>query len=1230
MFFTLVGQEVRHRFKQLSTHVYFLIFFGMSFLMMNALGGAFGGGDVIIFGMGPNTNANSPFVLNVLTCFLGLLGMILTAPFMGQSIYRDYDSGIHPLTFTSPVTKTEYLGGRFVGAYLVHLYIYAGLTGGLMLGTVVPWVEASSFGAFSLGAYMQPWVMYLLPNLLWAGGLFFVLPALTRTMLPNYIGGVLLFMGYNIASTLLGADALQNSTVASLVDPFGFIAVQDLTRYWTVAEQNSMLVPIEGTILYNRLLWLGVGAVVLTVGYVWFQFSHLSSGSTRSGETEEDEPASLADVSPTSIIHAVDLPQAQVSKSTGTRWTQFWTMTKRAFMEIVRDVYFYAIVGGSLIFLVVNADQGGSSYGTPVEPVTYHILDALNSSFTLFMVLLIAFYAGELVWRERDLDMQQVHDALPLPTTLSLAAKGTALGLMSAVLMLVVLVTGIGTQLAYGFTDIDVGLYLIDLYAVEWVYYLLLGALALTVHAVVNHKYLGHFVMVAFFLGLAFSGQLGLEHNLYKFGSTPGMPYSAMNEYGHFAQGFVWYNLLWGTIAVLMAVLARLAWVRGEDTTLAFRLTKARRRLTPTLYGTMGAAGVLALGIGAYIYVNTTVWNTFRTSDEQRALAAQYEKTYEPNGAMPQPRIAAVDLDVDIYPDERDARLAGTYTLVNDHPQPVDTLHVEIPASMEVKTLTGGRPMEAALVDDTLGVRLLHLPSPLAAGDSMQFRFDVFAENRGFADGGGNTSIVYNGTFMNSGLLPHFGYDESRELSDRSQRTDRGLDEEPRMAPRSDTTARMRPYVARDATWLDYEATVSTSDDQIALAPGTRDSTWTEEGRRYARFRTTAPTLGFFSFLSADYKVDRATWTPDDSTQNRGESVGIELYYHPTHDYNVDRMIESVEHSLDYYTTHFGPYQSEEVRIAEFPRYASFAQSFLGTIPYSEGIGFIARVSSETNIDYPYYITAHEMGHQWWAHQLVSGPVYGATMLVETLAQYSALMVMEEAYGRKKMKRFLEYELDRYLIGRAQEPRAERALMDATTSQGYIHYRRGSLTMYALKDYLGEETVNRVLSDFLAEHKYESPPFVTSEALVRRFEAAAPDSLEGFVSDLFREITLYENRAVDATYTETDDGQYRVELTVNAKKLQADSLGTEQETQLDAPLPIGVFAADADVGAEEQKELYLQKHDLTSGEQTVTITVDEKPARAGIDPYVTLVDRNTDDNVTSVSRADETEGEAAP
>ncbi|MEF8817955.1 MAG: hypothetical protein V5A58_14285, partial [Salinibacter sp.] len=479
MFFTLVRQEIAHRLRQLSTHVYFLIFFGVSFLLMNALGGAFTDANVAIFGMGPNTHANSPFAINVTTLFLSLLGMILTAPFMGQAVYRDYNSGISPLIFSTPITKAQYLGSRFLGAFLCHLYLYAGLTGGLMLVEVVPWVDGSQFGPFMLSAYLQPYLLYVLPNLVWVGGLFVALPALTRRMLPNYIGGVLLFMGYNIAAALIGGDALRNSTIASVVDPFGLIPTQQLTRYWTVAEQNSQLVPLEGMVLTNRLLWLVVGLAALAALYAAFQFAYRSSGTTRSGDDPASEPRSLAEVAPTALIHGIDLPTVGLSETWGARFRQFGSVVRRSFLYVVRDVYFYAIIGASVIFLLVAASQTGKMFGTPIQPVTYQVLEPLSGQFTLFMVILITFYAGQLVWRERDVKMQQVHDALPLPTSLTAAAKGVALALVCAVLMLVVLVTGVGTQLSYGFTDINLGLYLKSLYGVDLLYYVLLTVLAI-------------------------------------------------------------------------------------------------------------------------------------------------------------------------------------------------------------------------------------------------------------------------------------------------------------------------------------------------------------------------------------------------------------------------------------------------------------------------------------------------------------------------------------------------------------------------------------------------------------------------------------------------------------------------------------------------------------------------------------------------------------------------------
>src|SRR5690606_39324266 len=144
---------------------------------------------------------------------------------------------------------------------------------------------------------------------------------------------------------------------------------------------------------------------------------------------------------------------------------------------------------------------------------------------------------------------------------------------------------------------------------------------------------------------------------------------------------------------------------------------------------------------------------------------------------------------------------------------------------------------------------------------------------------------------------------------------------------------------------------------------------------------------------------------------------------------------------LAYCSEHFSPYQFRQLRIVEFPAFASYAQSFANTIPFSEDIGFTYKVdtANHAQIDMPFYVTAHEVAHQWWAHQVIGADVQGATMLSESLAQYSALMVMEQEYGPRQMRRFLKYELDQYLMMRASE-RVEELPLALNENQQYIHY----------------------------------------------------------------------------------------------------------------------------------------------------------------------------------------------
>ena len=340
------------------------------------------------------------------------------------------------------------------------------------------------------------------------------------------------------------------------------------------------------------------------------------------------------------------------------------------------------------------------------------------------------------------------------------------------------------------------------------------------------------------------------------------------------------------------------------------------------------------------------------------------------------------------------------------------------------------------------------------------------------------------------------------------------------------------------------------------------------------------------------------------------------VYYHPDHQYNIDRMLDATETSLAYYKKNFGPYQFDYARIIEFPGYARFAQAFAGTVPFSETIGFIVDNSDINEIDYVTYVTAHEIGHQYWAHQLISANMQGGTLLVETMAQYSALMVMKQIYGEDKIRRFLQYELDNYLNARGGEV-VEELPLNRVEDQGYIHYRKGAVVMYLLQDRLGEDRVNAMLARLLNRYKFKGPPYAISTDLVDGFKSLARNDAElHLVSDLLERITIYDMKASGAKVTKLADGRYETEISIEAAKYYADGLGKETEAKLVDEIEIGLFTAKPGRGAFDKKNvLHMKRYPIKSGKHKLRIITKEQPTFAGIDPYNKYIDRNSDDNI---------------
>ncbi|MCA9648400.1 MAG: ABC transporter permease subunit [Myxococcales bacterium] len=1174
--------ELRFRLRQPAVWIFSVVFALLTF-------GAVTSDAVVIGGGTGQTAINAPFVITQMLGIMSAVSVVLVTAFVATTITRDFELGTDALFFTKPIRTRDLLLGRFAGAVLVASIVMVAAALGLAVGSLMPWLDPERVLPFSAAPYLHALGVFVLPNLLVMGSFFFAIATLTRRVLPAYVGVVAFFVIYSISDSFIGD--LDNDTVAALADPFGLASLGISTRYWTVAERNSSLVPLTGELWLNRVVWLSLAAAVLAFTVRRFSISpRARKGAAAGGDAEPSRTDT-----PLVVVHprhglAVALHQA-------------WHQLRVELGTVLRGKAFIVIA----LFGVLNVVGGALGtidelFGTPVLPVTHLMVRVIDQVFALFVVIVITFYAGELVHRERQVGLHEVHDALPVPSWVPLLAKLAALCVAVLVLLGVAALTGIVLQLLQGYTHVEVPLYVEGLWGLSLSRWMLVCVLAVVFQVLVNHKYLGFLLMVLFFVSQAVLPALDLQHGLYRFGWASETPYSDMNGYGHFLGPSMWYRLYWWLFAVGLVLVANLMWVRGTDARFRLRLREARRRAGPATTVALAVVALGVFGVGAHILHETTVLSRYRTQDDQEAGAVRYEQSYREAWLhAPQPRVVAADLEVDIFPHRREVLLRGTIELLNRHDAPIDRLMVSVDPDLQVESL--GLPDEALLEhDEELGVRIYRLEPALAPGARLPFPFSLRFSEEGFKNHGSSTQVVDNGTFFNSAWVPHFGYDPGQELSDPNERRKRGLPERERARPPTDMEARANTYITHEGDWIDFAATVSTTADQIALAPGYLVKEWQEGDRRYFRYEMDSPILDFYAFLSAEYVVARDAWG----------DVAIEVYHHPGHETNVPRMIDAVKKSLDYYTTNFSPYQHRQVRIVEFPRYASFAQSFPNTIPYSESIGFIADLRDPDAIDYVFYVTAHEVAHQWWAHQVIGGDVQGSTMLSESLSQYSALMVMEKEYGREKMRRFLEHELDRYLEGRGQETERELPL-SLVENQQYVHYAKGSLVMYALRETMGEEVLDRVLADYIADVAFQAPPFTTALELVERIRAAMPERFAYLVEDLLETITLYDNRAISATATEQPDGRWKVELVLESHKLRADGEGAEQEVPLHDWLEVGVY------GEEEGSEpLYLQWHRIEGERSELSVVVDQRPARAGIDPRVLFVDREPDDNLVRV------------
>ncbi|CAM1369280.1 M1 family aminopeptidase [Tenacibaculum xiamenense] len=1084
MWYEIFKFELNYRIRRPETYLFFI------FLLLFSIVG-----DVFIF-QGIEMGLmkwNAPLVIAKTMGAITGIFMIMVSMIMGVPVLRDYQYQTEALMFVNPISKRDYLLGRFLGSFSILLFIFSGLFLGMMIGSQMPWHTQDNMLVFNAFTYIQSFVVVVLPSLFFGACVFFVTGMLSRKLLVVYTQGIVLFVVF------LLTKAITNEYWQGIFDPFSLTTLTQYTKDWSVNQLNATGIAFNGILLHNKLFWMVLGCLVLLFGYYRFSLSMLTKKVKRKSKTSE-----------TIISHDLKnlvLPNLSINNSLKAKWNQLFELSKFYTFSLLKETSFWGIIICGIIIIVINSVNLGTVYGVDSYPATHFIIAELQEMSMYFFIIILLFYSGEIMWKERVINQYGLNDATPIHNLINLASKFIAMNAIYIVLMISLIVTGIIFQISSGYYKLELDVYFTGFFIEILPFLTLYSFAAFFFQSLSKNKFIGIFLTLFFLIGIGAIEVLGLNHSLYKFGGNPLGIYSEMNGYGHFLKPYLWIKSYWFVFGVFLLIISALMMQRGQERSFWKRLTTIKDQITkPVRQLSLVTIGLFII-IGAYIFYNTNILNVNWSNDQELNFRASYERTLKPLEYFPQPKITDVNLNIELYPETRSYEIQGTYILENTTDKPISEIHIQklIASHVYLKEVIFEGGSIANSKYQEFDYTVYTLSKPLLPEKTLKMNFKQEYKPLGFEDNNSSVQFVNNGTFFNNGILPSLGYNRKYEISNGEDRKDLNLPIRYYKAKIDNSKELINARSGGDSDGIHLDVVIGTDKDQTAVTAGKLINKWTKNNRNYFHYKTNQRIINFYGIVSAEYNILKEQWI---HTNQDTKPVDLEIYYHRAHKYNLNRMMKGMKASLSYFNTHFSPYQYEQLRIMEFPRYMEFAQSFPNTIPFSEALGFVLDINDETDVDMAFYITAHEVAHQWFGMQIEAANVQGKNFVLETLAQYGAIMALKEDYSEAKVLQFLALQKEDY--DKKRKKAISEPSLTLVENQDFVYYNKGAIAMYKLQKMIGEKQVNLAIKRFINDwHSYkgtikmQTDKYATSKDLLGYFKEITPDHLHNVIHDLF-------------------------------------------------------------------------------------------------------------------------------
>ncbi len=1171
----MIGQllrfELQYHFRQLSFKITALLFFILGMVVIN---GGFGSSEVY---------KNSPYTITYITSFLSLLTVFASTLCCANVVLRDQVYQMDSVVFTTSIQKKPYFLVRFAGLVAaVFLILILAVLGALLGGYLF---ASDQLGPFKLMNCLQPLLVFGLPNVLFASAIIFCTAVLSKNTRAIYATGVLLYILYMAASILGNSPMLANSpyqtshsfAVPILTDPFGLAAFFAAVKTWTDWQRNTLQFPVEGLFLVNRLLWLGFTTVLMLLSYRFFNF--------RLGQTHQNKQAKVSKRK----IAVVPFRNFETrSEGFGYSWRVFKSQLKLETFSLFKHISLMVLLLLWIFIYTIELKETifNGQYGTSAYPTTGLIVEQLRSM--RFSLVLVVFFAAELLGHERSVNMHSLIYSTPINNWPMWASKTLALMVLVLALTTTNIGIGIALQVSHGYFNLEPFTY-ISLYYYNSLPLCLFVVLIVFAQNLSANKYLGMVLGLFVTLFFVMAQRVGLEHYLFRFASVPDMEYSDFNGFGHYAKAFNWYMAYWCGFCMLLAGITVAIWQDRLDATLAQRFKKIGRFVIRHKL-LFGVAIVVLFSSGGYIYVQTNLVGGYQNKKAQLDWRIRYEKKYKKLANWPQPIVKSVKTEVDLLTKDAKYRVQGSYLLKNESRQAIAKIWVDI--NREVNNFkVGVRAIGKSTIDREFKQQFIELEKPLKPGDTLRMDFDLEVITSGFVPFNKENSVVENGSYIElEKFVPHFGYNSDLETNDERARKKAGL----------------APAVignATDSTYhlIDFETTISTVPDQQVVTVGKLQKEWIKDGRRYFHYKTTQPIDLMFALSSASYAVKKERW----------KGIDLSFYYLKGHEYNLKDIMLGMKDALDFGNENFSPYQFKQLSLAEIPQYKGAATAYPGTLFSAERLNFTTNYNKSL-IRHSYAIAAHETAHQWWANQLDPLPQPGSAMLTETLAKYTEAVLVGKRYGMMNLRKYLQFDNNLYFVYSYTD--TEEKPLATAYGQPYVYYQKGGLVMYALKEMLGETVLNNALKQFLTKHSYPNKRAGAADLYEALCQAATPLQQQ-FIAESINKIVVYRMKIELLSGKALSNGKYALEAKVT---IVPQEKGAKSLLYPNIAVDLAVFDQLSEDWSDRTKPVYLKKYRFSRQETIVNLVLAHKPKTLAIDPYGYILDDNQADNLQAI------------